>query len=382
MQLETERRVAVEAVVKACNLCQIVRSTLISEDSLAKKDRSPVTVADFGAQAVVSDALAKAFPNDPMVGEEDAASLREPDGAKLKDKVVQSVQAVVPELVEDVILDAIDRGTYEGGATGRHWTLDPIDGTKGFLRGDQYAVALALIENGQPILGVLGCPNLPLDSADSSGGTGCLFIAVKGQGATVRSIDDPSETPITVTEIADAANACFCESVESGHSSHGDSEKIAELLGVTEPPFRIDSQCKYAAVARGDASIYLRLPTRADYEEKIWDHAAGWMVVNEAGGSVTDVRGEPLDFSAGRTLKNNKGIVATNGQQSRIIACVASGPNQSTTTLLAIDQHFRLACVKRPTQDRPTATRSNQRCRSTWCKINSVGQSPLKGRFR
>ncbi len=66
-------------------------------------------------------------------------------------------------------------------------------------------------------------------------------------------------------------------------------------------------------MARGDASIYLRLPTRKDYEEKIWDHAAGWMVVNEAGGRVSDVRGEPLDFSIGRTLKNNKGVVATNG---------------------------------------------------------------------
>ena len=76
----------------------------------------------------------------------------------------------------------------------------------------------------------------------------------------------------------------------------------------------MDSQCKYGAVARGDASIYLRLPTRADYEEKIWDHAAGWMVVTEAGGRVTDVRGEPLDFSIGRTLRNNKGVVATNGR--------------------------------------------------------------------
>lgn len=312
MNLELERRVAIEAVVKACQLCQTVQKTLISEDSLAKKDKSPVTVADFGAQAIVSDALATAFPSDPLVGEEDAAALRETDGADLKAKVVQCVQAVVSELTEAEILDAIDRGTYEGGSSGRHWTLDPIDGTKGFLRGDQYAVALALIEDGQPILGILGCPNLSLDSSAPDGEKGCLFIAVKDQGATVRAIDNPSEASVSATDVAEAADACFCESVESGHSSHGDAEKIAELLGVTAPPFRIDSQCKYAAVARGDASIYLRLPTRADYEEKIWDHAAGWMVVNEAGGQVSDVRGEPLDFSLGRTLKNNKGVIATN----------------------------------------------------------------------
>ncbi len=100
----------------------------------------------------------------------------------------------------------------------------------------------------------------------------------------MRAIDDPTERPIQTTDISDSALASFCESVESGHSSHDDAAKIAERLGVTKPPFRIDSQCKYAAVARGDASIYLRLPTRADYEEKIWDHAAGWVVIREAGG--------------------------------------------------------------------------------------------------
>ena len=76
---------------------------------------------------------------------------------------------------------------------------------------------------------------------------------------------------------------------------------------------RIDSQCKYAAVARGDASIYLRMPTRKDYREKIWDHAAGMLVVEEAGGRVTDVKGHPLDFTRGRTLDANRGVVATCG---------------------------------------------------------------------
>lgn len=72
-------------------------------------------------------------------------------------------------------------------------------------------------------------------------------------------------------------------------------------------------QCKYAAVARGDACIYLRLPTRVGYEEKIWDHATGSLLVAEAGGAVTDTTGRPLDFSLGRTLKDNVGVVASNG---------------------------------------------------------------------
>ena len=139
----------------------------------------------------------------------------------------------------------------------------------------------------------------------------------------MHALDGEKGTPVRVTDIVDPARASFCESVESGHSSHGDAARIAELLGVTAPPFRIDSQCKYAAVACGDASIYLRLPTSADYQEKIWDHAAGWIVVKEAGGEVTDIHGRPLDFSAGRTLAENKGAVATNGRlHDRVIAAV------------------------------------------------------------
>ncbi|KAK4790957.1 hypothetical protein SAY86_031370 [Trapa natans] len=78
------------------------------------------------------------------------------------------------------ILTAIDSGRSEGGPVGRHWVLDPIDGTKGFLRGKQYAIALALLDEGKVVLGVLACPNLPLASIvekDSQKGVGCLFFA-------------------------------------------------------------------------------------------------------------------------------------------------------------------------------------------------------------
>lgn len=312
----SEREVAIQAVIKACHLCRTVQKNLVSDESVAKKDKSPVTVADFGAQAVVSHALAGAFPDVPLVGEEDAAQLREEENAEVLKKVIANVQQIQPELTQNQILAAIDRGTYGGGPTGRHWTLDPIDGTKGFLRNDQYAVALALIENGQVVLGVLGCPSLPVDGRNFDGPRGCLFIAEKGCGATMRVLDDPnsSDQPIHVTSVTDPSQASFCESVESAHSSQSDSAQVAEILKISVPPYRIDSQCKYAAVGRGDASIYLRLPTKKGYEEKIWDHAAGSIVITEAGGRVTDVRGQNLDFSIGRTLRDNLGVIVTNGR--------------------------------------------------------------------
>ena len=323
MAYTEELEAAVAAVQRASALCVRVQKSLVSEESLAKKDRSPVTVADFGAQAVVAHALLDAFPNDPMVGEEDASALRDPANEQLAARVIEGVSTVTPGLDHQEVLDLIDHGTYEGGGEGRHWTLDPIDGTKGFLRGDQYAVALALIDRGEVVLGVLGCPNLLVDSSDPEGPRGCFFFSEKGKGTTMRRLDNGNESHVSVSGITDASQARFCESVEAAHSSQDDTARVAALLGIEQPPFRIDSQCKYAAVARGDASIYMRLPTRKDYEEKIWDHAAGMAVVSEAGGRVTDVAGRDLDFSLGRTLRENRGVVVSNGDiHDEVIAAV------------------------------------------------------------
>ena len=142
-------------------------------------------------------------------------------------------------------------GGHEGGKEGRFWTLDPIDGTKGFLRKDQYAVALALIENGDVVLGVLGCPNLSVDIHISDKHRGTLLYAVKGHGSFMKRIDGSDETSVAVSGIESTQKANFCESVESAHSSHSDSAKIAAILNVTAKPVRIDSQCKYGVLARG-----------------------------------------------------------------------------------------------------------------------------------
>ena len=198
------------------------------------------------------------------------------------------------------------------GIDSPYGTLDPIDGTKGFLRGEQYAIALGLLEHGRVVLGVLGCPNL----SGPDGTPGCLLAATRGGGAQILPLNGKGRDgaqDIRVSDVTSTAAARFCESVESGHSDQDQSAQIAKALEITEDPVRVDSQCKYAIVAQGEAQIYMRLPTRKDYREKIWDHAAGLIVVEEAGGRVTDVRGNTLDFAHGRKLENNAGIIATNG---------------------------------------------------------------------
>ncbi len=327
---ELERTRAIEAVWKACRLCREVRWGDLFGETMEKNDKSPVTVADFGAQAVISHELGKVFPGDPVMAEEALKGVDE----SLKEKVTRYVRGIFPDLSANEVFSAIDRCTHSGGPSGRFWTIDPIDGTKGFLRNDQYAIALALIEDGKVALGVLGCPNLAMDLKKPYGKKGCIFVAEKGHGAAVRLIDDPSEEKIAVAEALDPAETSFCESVETSHTSHNESARIAGLLGVVNPPVRIDSQCKYGIVARGEASIYLRIPTKPDYEEKVWDHAAGWILVKEAGGEVTDIHGNQLDFTRGRTLRSNAGIVASNGAfHARIVSAVqevaSSPPSES-----------------------------------------------------
>ena len=108
---------------------------------------------------------------------------------------------------------------------------------------------------------------------------------------------------------------------------------IGGTLGLQAEPVRLDSQAKYATVADGGAEIYLRLPVDANYQEKIWDHAAGSLVVTEAGGTVTDTQGQTLDFSLGRTLSANSGVVVTNGTlHEQVLAAVMASETKWDST--------------------------------------------------
>ncbi|KAI0394215.1 3',5'-bisphosphate nucleotidase [Xylariaceae sp. FL0594] len=334
-----------------------------AKGTVSKDDKSPVTIGDYGAQALIIAALKHNFPDDEIVAEEEASKLR--GDADLRATVWDLVKSTSlsdaeadaalggPIKSEDDMLTFIDYGNSQGGAKGRIWAIDPIDGTKGFLRGGQYAVCLALMVDGEVKVGVLGCPNLPIDDAaplkesmetgQTDEGKGCLFSAVLGGGATSRPLTAGTLAPsqrISMRLITDLSNATFCESVEAGHSSQGQQAEIAKELGISKPSVRMDSQAKYASIARGAGDIYLRLPYNYKYQEKIWDHAAGVLIVEEAGGVVTDVYGKNLDFSIGRTLANNKGVIsAPVSAHAQVLAAVQEVMNRDEKFRQAIGEH-------------------------------------------
>lgn len=326
------------AVALACRVTRSVQERLSEIGQITKDDRSPVTVADFAAQAVVAhhlaDALRVSVEVIRIVGEENTTLLRRDDHAAVRAAVVESVGDVWPGATEDDILAAIDACNHDASARA-YWTLDPVDGTKGFLRGGQYAISLAWIESGHVDLGVMGCPNLsedlsrPFPDPDPEG---LVFFAVRGEGAwrlpapRAAMEDHPPEVegrPVRVLPSEPGALIRVCESVEAGHTRHDDTARIMEHLGGAGEPARLDSQCKYAVVARGQADAYLRLPTRPGYVERIWDHAAGMLVATEAGAIVTDIDGTPLDFSCGMRLEKNRGVACASAAfHGRIIEAI------------------------------------------------------------
>lgn len=315
--MDTKLNVALEAVKTSSQLVKRIQNEIVL-NAIDKEDRSPVTVADFASQAVISHILQESLGDICLVGEEDSANLKSDAGRIALAQITKYVNTVFPETDADTVCNWIDFGNAQPAES--YWTVDPIDGTKGFLRGDQYAVALAYVENGDVKIGVLGCPNLADAITPDKTGQGSLVFAIRGKGCYFLPLNNPinleNKKQIKVSANDTFEDISLLRSFESGHTDADKINHLATSVGITREPIRMDSQAKYALLAGGKGEIILRLlsPKRPDYEEKIWDQAAGAIILEEAGGKITDLAGKPLDFAQGRTLKNNRGIIATNGK--------------------------------------------------------------------
>lgn len=337
-----ELEIATLAVKRASILTKKLSDSIAStrnSGTQIKDDKSPVTIGDYAAQAIINNAIKLNFPNDEIVGEEDSQDLKvDNDESKILNSkildIINQVQAETNNSNEKLgtlntlqdIWTSIDLGNSKGGSKGRFWALDPIDGTKGFLRGDQFAVCLALIEDGKVVLGVIGCPNLPekiISNDKSSGVVGGLYSAVIGLGSYYTPLFETSDylplskqSKIEMIQRQTPSELVVVEGVEKGHSSHSTQSQIKKLLGdklngEISKTINLDSQVKYCVLASGQGDIYLRLPISDSYREKIWDHASGNLLITESGGQVGDITGKELNFGKGRLLES-KGVIAAN----------------------------------------------------------------------
>jgi 3'(2'), 5'-bisphosphate nucleotidase len=293
-----------------------------------KAAHDPVTLADYAAQAILCRALSAAFPDDALMGEERAAVF---DSA-LDDAGRAAVAAAVGEtLGEPVSVDHV-RAWLEAGRDrdpARLWLIDPIDGTKGYIAGRRYAIAVALLIDGQPSVGIIGAPDAALP------GGGLLFTGQR-MAAHVQPLHGAGRAGrIAVTRTADPRQWRAVESADKSHGNFSRPALVYQALGI--PPGRVsgfDSQVKYAMLAAGDAELFLRFPRDSSWISFAWDHAPGAALLRAAGGVVTDLDGSALDFTTGARLTANQGMVATNGAaHERALEAVAAVMAQHPTPL-------------------------------------------------
>ncbi|KAK4096588.1 carbohydrate phosphatase [Parathielavia hyrcaniae] len=349
-----ELEVAIAAAETAARISRDVLSTAQADASagtfdLVKDDLSFVTVADFAIQALLTRTLQAAFPDDGFIGEESAGALRQ------NPRLLARVLAVLAQCASpdnsnnnntlfhdaDDLCNVIDSCTTvttltPGESPARTWVFDPIDGTKTFMRREQYAINIALLaDGGRQVLSVVACPllaasydiSIPLtDSSVDPTGRGSLLYAVRGHGAYIRPLspgagsDDDTRAHTTVTRklprhADDATSPERLRSVtcwnllDSGLGSV--HQAVASQLGTPFPGSDLLGWVpRWACLALGAANMTVWVYHSPGRHAKIWDHAGAMLLFEEVGGLVTDVRGKPIDLAAGRKLDCNFGFVA------------------------------------------------------------------------
>ncbi|RGP61231.1 3 2, 5 -bisphosphate nucleotidase [Fusarium longipes] len=320
-----EVSVAIGALQKAAQLSQSIVADK-DKGAIEKDDLSPVTVADFAVQALLTATIKHAFPEDRVVGEEDASDLRQ--NSVLMERVWELLRRVAgdedtPSLCQlpstrEQMCDLIDEcGASSPASTGRTWVFDPIDGTKTYLRGQLYAINMALLVDGEQVAGIVGAPNLSIDAKAplkneniDPKDEGCIFFAVRGHGAYVRPLR--SDQPRRLSPHAANQQVSFVTSATIVDSAlDGIHEVVASRLNAEYPGSDlVPWVLRWAVLAMGLGNTTVWVYKRRDRYAKAWDHAGAMLLFEEAGGKITDVHGRKIDFTAGRKMSANFGFVA------------------------------------------------------------------------
>jgi len=309
-------RAILTAVRAAAKLCRLVQENYLSASTKSTGDHSePVTIADYGSQAIICRALQQHYPDDAVVAEESGEQFTQLVSAGQRAQVRSLLTQVLRQDVSEAeLISWLDFGAERSAA--RTWVIDPIDGTKGFLARRHYAIACGLLLEGRVAEGIVATPGY-------NDGEGALFYT--RAGSTYRApLAAGDGTRVTVSSRQIPEDIIAVQSFERAHASKSRMARARELAGLGGVRIlELDSMEKYALVACGDADLYMRLPREGSrYAHKIWDHVAGVALVQAAGGTVTDLDGSPLDFSQGETLPNPGMIVSNGAHHGRVVEAV------------------------------------------------------------
>ena len=297
---------ALRAVTASVRAIALVTEHPLGRVPCIKPDGSPVTAGDVAAQAAAAIVLRRELGLAGVVGEESPTSLKGPDAEAMRALARKAVAAAVGGFDADP-LEALAWKAPADARTG-FWTLDPIDGTKGYRSSRHYAVCLAHVDARGVTHGVLGLPTLVADMDLSRIGEppGVLIAATRGGGSWLH--DPATLAPTRRVQRAPMQGVVLLNSVEPGGRT-ARAAAVVESLGRPWETVAVDSQLKYALVALGAGDCIVRVPGSVPRAEHGWDHAAGVLIATEAGAAASDADGVPLDFTLGEDMTANEGII-------------------------------------------------------------------------
>jgi 3'-phosphoadenosine 5'-phosphosulfate (PAPS) 3'-phosphatase len=285
-----ELSLAVDLVKQASKITEWFRTK--NSSSFIKKDDSPVTLADFASQIFVISNIKKVFPEDQIIAEEESSVFIDSDAENIIKKCYTSLNITFKENLKETL-------NYRGSSSIRQWTVDPIDGTKGFQRSLAYAIGMGFMVQAEPTICAIGVPNYKNTSLT-------IFSAEKNHGAKV-SYGDQNFTKINVSNKKEIKNFRICHSL---HYNKPWVLNFARSLGITNL-IPLDSMAKLCMVADGSSELYIK-PMNMQ-RSFTWDFLPGELLVKEAGGMITDIRGNPIQYINDKCKITAPGLIASNG---------------------------------------------------------------------
>ncbi|MBN1803151.1 MAG: hypothetical protein JW891_16695 [Candidatus Lokiarchaeota archaeon] len=287
-QFSKETRLAIKLGKNACRIPEWFQKN--GFQSFEKSDKTPVTLADIATQAYIINSLRMEFPEDNIIAEEEGTIL----DSKAEGLIVKCYRELGLEItnLKEIV-------NYRGSSSNRQWTIDPIDGTQGFVEGLSYAIGIGFMIDSIPSACAISVPSYEKNAL-------ALFFAEKGRGAHA-SYGEGDFTKITVTRKSDLKELVLCQSL---HYDQPWVSEFAQKIGI-QNSIKIDSMLKFCKVAEGSADLYIK---PIDLEHSFsWDYMPGILIVEEAGGKVTDTQNQPIWVDNEHIRWTSPGIVASNG---------------------------------------------------------------------
>ena|SRR5436190_5173826 len=264
MKYDYELRVGVELAREAgAAILEHYEGPLDIEQKSYDDDVEPVTQADKIANELIVTRLAREFPDDGILAEESIDTQRRLNKSRV-------------------------------------WMVDPLDGTSGFIAGNgDFAVQIGLVENGECVVGIVYQPL-----------TGVLYHAVLGSGSWVES----RESGLEQVHVSEKQTLGSMRLAASRSHRSPRMNKVVSRLGFKEEIQRGSVGIKIGLLVERQCDVYIHLSPRT----KQWDTCAPQLILTEAGGRLTDLFGEPLNYNVPE-VQNRNGLVASNGASHDLI---------------------------------------------------------------